>query len=129
MALEEACVYDDAVHRKEAFQHDRIMFCVPRTYCEEHGSYTRDPCKSGARDEGTCPFPPFEHIYRQLLCADGKTGNGCQLSATRTSATERVRVLRANLRRCTLICVVLREWLLIVTQMQCAVRKNRFPLT
>lgn len=39
--------------------------------------------KSGTRDGGTCPF--FYFGTSQLLCIVTRTGNGCQLSATRTS--------------------------------------------
>lgn len=54
--------------RKEAFQHDRIIFRVPREHTLRERNAGRGwPCKSGARDEeGTCPFlypfrtsPPF----------------------------------------------------------------------
>lgn len=49
--------------RKEAFQHDRIMFPVPRTYCEEEDAGRGRACthvKAGTRcdDEGTCPIFP-----------------------------------------------------------------------
>lgn len=65
--------------RKEAFQHDRIMFRVPRTHCEEHGPWR----KSGARDEGTCPlFLLWGHVAAPLCVARAEgpeAGVNCQL--------------------------------------------------
>lgn len=84
------------VRRKEAFQHERIMFHVPRTHCEEHGPRR----KSRARDEGTCSL--FFFGLSLLLCiVKWRTGNGCQLSALLVDVRGRTRSIfqRANLRR------------------------------
>lgn len=80
----------------------RIMFHVLRIHREGHGL-----CKSGARDESTCPL----FFFRLLLCTARRTGSGCQLSATRTSVaghgTDPPEVASPR------SCVVLRERLLI----------------
>lgn len=75
-------------HRKETFQHDRIMFLgIPRTYCERKTMDER-ACvyvKAGTRcdDEGTCPIFFEKPPPRRFFCESA--GNGCQLSATWTS--------------------------------------------
>lgn len=52
MALEEVYTRGEVfAGRKLSSMTMRIMFHVPRTHREEHGPL----CKSGARDEGTCP--------------------------------------------------------------------------
>jgi len=91
MAPEEACI--GRRFPQEAFQHDRIMFCVPGTRRRaERRPYEKSACVNGARDEGTCPLSPFERIGSSFVSPEEpETGVNCQLLERASASSERTR--------------------------------------
>lgn len=68
------------------------VLCTENTLRRTRGS--GEARKSGARDEGTCPFFFFRTSLFSFVLSLRETGNGCQLSATRKSYTAgHVRIL------------------------------------
>lgn len=84
------------VRRKEAFQHDRIMFHVPRTHCEEHGPRRKS---GGHAMRARAPFSSSGHRCPFVPSLGGpETGVNCQLLVDVRGRTRPI-LGRANSRR------------------------------